>query len=61
MKRTAKTQLNPWPTLIRYDQQHLAKIALPLGGIGETKIPGGVIATGKTKTVFCEKKQNRSE
>jgi non-lysosomal glucosylceramidase len=23
-----------WPTLTRYDQEHLARIALPLGGIG---------------------------
>src|SRR6185436_4544210 len=24
----------PWPILTRYDQEHLARIALPLGGIG---------------------------
>jgi len=24
----------PWPVLTRYDQEHLARIALPLGGIG---------------------------
>ena len=23
-----------WPVLMRYDQDHLARIALPLGGIG---------------------------
>ena len=28
------SQLNEWPVLTRYDQQHLNKIALPLGGIG---------------------------
>ena len=28
------TTLNDWPVLRRYDQDHLARIALPLGGIG---------------------------
>ncbi|MBV9848188.1 MAG: hypothetical protein JO250_00735 [Armatimonadetes bacterium] len=26
--------MTPWPVLTRYDQDHLARIALPLGGIG---------------------------
>lgn len=28
------TAQSPWPVLTRYDKDHLAKIALPLGGIG---------------------------
>src|SRR4051794_12125347 len=27
-------QCNQWPVLTRYDSEHLARIALPLGGIG---------------------------
>jgi uncharacterized protein (DUF608 family) len=30
----SKTQGTEWPVLKRYDQDHLARIALPLGGIG---------------------------
>ena len=32
---------NPWPVLNRYDQQHLDRIALPLGGIGTGTISLG--------------------
>ena len=32
---------HPWPTLTRYDQDHLARIALPLGGIGTGTISLG--------------------
>ena len=28
------TQTCDWPVLTEYDQDHLARIALPLGGIG---------------------------
>ena len=28
------TKLKPWPALTRYDQDHLARIAMPIGGIG---------------------------
>ncbi|MBM4036048.1 MAG: hypothetical protein FJ291_30310, partial [Planctomycetes bacterium] len=34
-KRAMTPKTNPhWPVLTRYDQGHLARIALPLGGIG---------------------------
>src|SRR5689334_17503827 len=32
---------HPWPILTRYDQDHLARIALPLGGIGT-----GIVSLG---------------
>jgi uncharacterized protein (DUF608 family) len=34
MALTALTENPRWPVLTRYDRQHLARIALPLGGIG---------------------------
>ncbi len=35
MERSLKKRLNPnWPVLTSYDQDHLSRIALPLGGIG---------------------------
>jgi len=36
-----KTTTQRWPVLTRYDQQHLSRIALPLGGIGT-----GTVALG---------------
>ena len=34
MKKSTKSNHEAWPVLTRYDQKHLARIALPLGGIG---------------------------
>ena len=33
--------MNHWPTLKHYDQEHLVRIALPLGGIGTGTISLG--------------------
>jgi hypothetical protein len=40
-----------WPVLKRYDQAHLARIALPLGGIGTGTVSlggRGTCATGRS-------------
>ena len=34
MTSSSPPHISPWPVLTRYDQDHLARIALPLGGIG---------------------------
>src|SRR5438552_6952222 len=40
MKRRSATA-SAWPTLTEYDQHHLARIALPVGGIGTGTISLG--------------------
>ena len=44
-----------WPILKEYDQQHLARIALPLGASAPARFPWEVAATceiGKSSTVL---------
>ncbi len=33
-ERSAPADIRPWPVLKKYDQEHVCKIALPVGGIG---------------------------
>ncbi len=40
-KQNTKKPTPTWPTLTRYDQQHLGRIAMPLGGIGTGSVALG--------------------